>query len=85
MLGDEGIVGKYHAELARDWYDVYLVRRVGCDTDVEIRQGNSTLPMGVLFSTASTSGEAAQSGQKSSAVTFMNPSKAATPRNAGRR
>ena len=22
MLGDEGIVGKYHAELARDWYDV---------------------------------------------------------------
>ena len=43
MLGDEGIVGKYHAELARDWYDVYLVKRVGHDTDVEIRQGKNLL------------------------------------------
>ena len=43
MLGDEGIVGKYHAELARDWYDVYLVKRVGRDTDVEIRQGKNLL------------------------------------------
>lgn len=43
MLGDEGIVGKYHAELARDWYDVYLVNRVGRDTDVEIRQGKNLL------------------------------------------
>ena len=43
MLGDEGIVGKYHAELARDWYDVYLVSRVGRDTDVEVRQGKNLL------------------------------------------
>ena len=49
------------------------------------KEDNSTLPMGVLFSTASTSGEAAQSGRKSSAGTFMNPPKASTPRNAGRR
>lgn len=43
MLGDEGLVGKYHAELARDWYDVYLVNRVGRDMDVEIRQGKNLL------------------------------------------
>lgn len=43
MLGDEGIIGKYSAELARDWYDVYLVQRVGRDTDVEIRQGKNLL------------------------------------------
>ena len=43
MLGDEGVIGKYHAELARDWYDVYLVKRVGRDTDVEIRQGKNLL------------------------------------------
>ena len=43
MLGDEGIIGKYNAELARDWYDVYLVERVGRDTDVEIRQGKNLL------------------------------------------
>lgn len=43
MLGDEGVLSKYHAELARDWHDVYLVKRVGRDTDVEIRQGKNLL------------------------------------------
>lgn len=46
---------------------------------------NPTLPMGVLFSTASTSGEAARNGRKCSAGALMNQSKASTPRNAGRR
>lgn len=38
MLGENGLVSKYGAELARDWYDVFLVRRVGNDTDVAIRE-----------------------------------------------
>ena len=38
MLGENGLVSKYGAELARDWYDVFLVRRVGNDTDVYIRE-----------------------------------------------
>ena len=38
MLGEDGLVSKYSAELARDWYDVFLVRRVGNDTDVSIRE-----------------------------------------------
>ena len=38
MLGENGLVSKYAAELARDWYDVFLVRRVGNDTDVSIRE-----------------------------------------------
>ena len=38
MLGENGLVSKYGAELARDWYDVFLVRRVGNDTDVSIRE-----------------------------------------------
>ena len=38
MLGENGLVSKYGAELARDWYDVFLVRRVGIDTDVSIRE-----------------------------------------------
>ena len=38
MLGENGLVNKYGAELARDWYDVFLVRRVGNDTDVSIRE-----------------------------------------------
>ena len=38
MLGEYGLVSKYGAELARDWYDVFLVRRVGNDTDVSIRE-----------------------------------------------
>ena len=32
------LVSKYGAELARDWYDVFLVKRVGNDTDVAIRE-----------------------------------------------
>lgn len=43
ILGENGIISKYHAELARDWYDVYLVNRVGRDTDVQIRQGKNLL------------------------------------------
>lgn len=38
MLGENGLVSKYGAELARDWYDVFLVSRVGNDTDVSIRE-----------------------------------------------
>ena len=37
MLGENGLISKYGAELARDWYDVFLVRRVGNDTNVSIR------------------------------------------------
>ena len=38
MLGENGLVSKYGAELARDWYDVFLVKRVGNDTDVSIQE-----------------------------------------------
>ena len=38
ILGEDGLVSKYGAELARDWYDVFLVKRVGNDTDVSIRE-----------------------------------------------
>ena len=38
MLGEGGLVEKYAAELARDWFDVFLVQRVGHDSDVQIRE-----------------------------------------------
>ena len=43
ILGEGGLVEKYGAELARDWYDVFLVQRVGSDTDVQIREGKNLL------------------------------------------
>jgi len=43
LLGEGGLVEKYAAELARDWYDVYLVARVGADTDIQIREGKNLL------------------------------------------
>ncbi len=43
ILGDGGLVEKYGGELARDWFDVFLVKRVGSDTDVQIRQGKNLL------------------------------------------
>lgn len=43
LLGEGGLAEKYKGELARDWFDVYLVQRVGSDTDVQIRQGKNLL------------------------------------------
>ena len=43
MLGENGLVNKYGAELSRDWYDVFLVKRVGNDTDVSIREGKNLI------------------------------------------
>ena len=43
LLGEDGVTGKYQGELARDWYDVYLVQRVGRDTDIQIREGKNLL------------------------------------------
>ena len=41
MLGEGGLVEKYGAELTRDWFDVFLVRRVGVNSDVQIREGKN--------------------------------------------
>ena len=43
MLGEGGLVEKYGAELARDWFDVFLVRRVGVDSGVQIREKKNLL------------------------------------------
>lgn len=41
MLEDGGMTANYAAELARDWYDVFMVKRVGYDKDVTIRRGKN--------------------------------------------
>lgn len=41
MLEDGGLTANYAAELARDWYDVFMVKRVGYDKDVTIRRGKN--------------------------------------------
>ena len=41
ILGDGGIVENYSGELMRDWFDVFLVERVGRDTNIQIRQGKN--------------------------------------------
>ncbi|HML46868.1 MAG TPA: phage tail spike protein, partial [Clostridia bacterium] len=43
LLGEGGVSETFQGELARDWYDVYLVNRVGNDSDVQIRQGKNLL------------------------------------------
>ncbi|MDO4568694.1 MAG: phage tail spike protein, partial [Clostridia bacterium] len=43
LLGEGGLVEKYGAELARDWFDVFLVQRVGGDTNVQIREKKNLL------------------------------------------
>ena len=41
LMGDEGVTGVTGCEIARDWFDVYLVNRVGSDTNVQIREGKN--------------------------------------------
>ncbi|MDO4865864.1 MAG: phage tail spike protein [Clostridia bacterium] len=41
LLGDEGIAELYGGELQRDWFDVFVVERVGSDTGIQIRQGKN--------------------------------------------
>ena len=41
LLGEGGLAEKYGGELTRDWFDVFLVRRVGVDSDVLIREGKN--------------------------------------------
>lgn len=43
LLGEEGVIGHYGGELARDWFDVFLVKRIGADSNVQIRQGKNLL------------------------------------------
>lgn len=43
ILGESGLLENYGGELTRDWFDVYLVKRVGLDTDVQIREGKNLL------------------------------------------
>jgi phage minor structural protein len=41
LLDEEGVLDKYKGELARDWYDVFVVNRVGKDTSIQIRDGKN--------------------------------------------
>ena len=43
LLGESGVVEKYTGELTRDWWDVYVVKRVGQDSNVQIRQAKNLL------------------------------------------
>ena len=43
LLGEGGVVEKYTGELTRDWWDVYVVQRVGQDSNVQIRQAKNLL------------------------------------------
>lgn len=43
ILGEGGLVDRTGCELARDWFDLYLLQRVGKDTDLQIRQGKNLL------------------------------------------
>ena len=43
MLGSDGLVSKYGGELTRDWFDAFIVKRVGTDSQAQIRQGKNLL------------------------------------------
>lgn len=48
IMGDGGLIDNYGGELARDWWDVYLARRTGEETGIQIREGKNLL--GITYS-----------------------------------
>ena len=48
ILDDGGLIEAYGGELMRDWWDVYLVKRVGSETGLQIREGKNLL--GISYS-----------------------------------
>ena len=43
FLGSDGFIERFGGELARDWFDVFFVKRVGTESGVQIRQGKNLL------------------------------------------
>ena len=43
LLGEGGVIEKYRGELTRDWWDVFVVKRVGTDNEVQIREAKNLL------------------------------------------
>lgn len=41
IQGDGGVIENYGGELERDWYDVYLAKRIGEETGIHIREGKN--------------------------------------------
>lgn len=48
ILDDGGLIENYGGELMRDWWDVYLAKRIGEETDIQIREGKNLL--GIKYS-----------------------------------
>ena len=48
IMGDGGLIENYGGELARDWWDVYLAKRAGEETGIQIREGKNLL--GITYS-----------------------------------
>lgn len=52
ILDDGGLIENYGGELARDWWDVYLAKRIGEETSIHIREGKNLL--GIKYSVDTT-------------------------------
>ena len=48
IMGDGGLIENYGGELTRDWWDVYLAKRTGEETGIQIREGKNLL--GITYS-----------------------------------
>ena len=49
IMDADGLIDCYGGELMRDWWDVYLAKRIGEETDIQIREGKNLL--GIKYST----------------------------------
>ena len=73
FLGDEGVIATFGGELARDWYDVYIVERVGEDTDIQIREGKNLKSVSYDVNTTNVITRIVPTGETSKGKTLYLP------------
>ena len=83
FLGDEGVIATFGGELARDWYDVYIVQRVGEDTNIEIREGKNLKSVSYDVDTTNVITRIVPTGETSKGKTLYLPELYVDSLNAG--
>lgn len=52
LLGDNGYAALFSADVARDWYDIYLLKRLGSDNGMTLRAGSNLTSLKLEYDVA---------------------------------
>lgn len=82
-LGENGVINTYGGELARDWYDAFIVERVGDDTNILIAEAKNLKGINYDVDDTNVITRIIPTGQTKDGKTLFLPEKYITSPNAG--